>query len=175
MLTYAINDNDYHYQIEYGFQISVKMTEAHKKKHPLQVDVFRWTLARKAILDLLSNTSKHLSVKEIYNSLSVLYPKIGLSTVYRTLDLLAQSNLINKLDIGDGKSRYEYKPDMKKAHHHHLVCTKCGKIIDYSDFTERELKLFREAEKKIAGKHDFQVQEHSIEFYGLCKRALTKR
>ena len=132
-------------------------------------DAFRWTLARKVILDLLSNTSKHMSAKEIYNSVSNLYPGIGLSTIYRTLDLLARSGLINKLDIGDGKSRYEFRSDIKKAHHHHLVCIKCGKIIDYSDFKDEELKLFIEAEKKIAGKYDFQVREHSIEFYGLCK------
>ena len=143
------------------------MTAAHKK-HPSQEEAFRWTLARKAILDLLSGTSKHMSVKEIYNFLAAQYPKIGLSTIYRTLDLLAQSNLINKLDIGDGKSRYEYKSDRKKAHHH-LVCINCGKIIDYSDFTDQELKFLVEAEKKIAKNYAFEVREHSIEFYGLCK------
>jgi Fur family ferric uptake transcriptional regulator len=145
------------------------MSSNPKKKHRLNDDAFRWTLARKVILDLLSNTSKHMSAKEIYTSISNLYPGIGLSTIYRTLDLLARSGLINKLDIGDGKSRYEFRSDIKKAHHHHLVCIKCGKIIDYSDFTDQELKLFIEAEKKIAGKYDFQVREHSIEFYGFCK------
>jgi len=140
-----------------------------KEKHSFKRDAFRWTLTRKAILDLLRGTSKHLSAKEIYENLLKLYPGIGLSTVYRTLDLLARSELINKLDIGDGKSRYEYRSDQKKAHHHHLVCTKCGKIIDYSDFIDDEVELFIEAEKNIFSKYKFRVQDHNIEFYGLCK------
>jgi Fur family ferric uptake transcriptional regulator len=145
------------------------MLLAQKEKHQFKGDAFRWTLTRKAILDLLRGTSKHLSAKEIYEALLKLYPGIGLSTVYRALDLLARSDLINKLDIGDGKSRYEYRSDRKKAHHHHLVCTKCGKIIDYSGFIDEEVELFIEAEKNILGKYNFQVQDHNIEFYGLCK------
>jgi Fur family ferric uptake transcriptional regulator len=140
-----------------------------KENNRFEGDAFRWTLTRKAILDLLSETSKHLSAKEIHKTLLQLFPGIGLSTVYRTLDLLVRSDLINKLDIGDGKSRYEYRSDRKKAHHHHLVCTKCGKIIDYSDFLDEEVELFIEAEKNILGKYNFQVQDHNIEFYGLCK------
>lgn len=143
-----------------------------KENNRFKGDAFRWTLTRKVILDLLSGTSKHLSAKEIHKTLLQLYPGIGLSTVYRTLDLLARSDLINKLDIGDGKSRYEYRSDRKKEHHHHLVCTKCGKIIDYSDFSDEEVELFIEAEKNIFSKYSFQVQDHNIEFYGLCKDCL---
>jgi Fur family ferric uptake transcriptional regulator len=143
-----------------------------KENNRFKGDAFRWTLTRKVILDLLSGTSRHLSAKEIHKTLLKFYPGIGLSTVYRTLDLLARSDLINKLDIGDGKSRYEYRSDRKKAHHHHLVCTKCGKIIDYSDFSDEEVELFIEAEKNIFSKYSFQVQDHNIEFYGLCKDCL---
>jgi Fur family ferric uptake transcriptional regulator len=145
------------------------MSLTQKEKRPFTREAFRWTLTRKAILDLLRGTSKHLSAKEIYETLLELYPGIGLSTVYRTLDLLARSDLINKLDIGDGKSRYEYRSDQEKAHHHHLVCTKCGKIIDYSDFIDEEVDLFVQAEKNIFSKYHFQVLDHNIEFYGLCK------
>jgi len=144
------------------------MSLTQTEKSPFKRDAFRWTLIRKAILDLLRRTSKHLSAKEIYESLLKLYPGIGLSTVYRTLDLLTRSDLINKIDIGDGKSRYEYRSGQKKAHHH-LVCTKCGKIIDYSDFIDEEVELFIQAEKNIFSKYNFQVQDHNIEFYGLCK------
>ena len=145
------------------------MIKTYKWRHRFQKHVSRWTLPRESILDLLSKTSKHLSAKEIYDDLSKAYPGIGQSTIYRTLSLLVQTDFLNKLDIGDGPSRYEYRSSSKKEHHHHLVCTKCKKIIDYSDFIEKEDKLIKEAEKNIAGKYNFQVQDHNIEFYGLCK------
>jgi len=110
-----------------------------------------------------------MSAQEIYNDLSKAYPGIGQSTIYRTLSLLVQTGFLNKIDIGNGPSRYEYRSGSKKAHHHHLICTKCGKIIDYSDFIDEEEKLVKEAEKNIAGKYNFQVKDHNIEFYGLCK------
>ena len=145
------------------------MIKTYKWRQRFQKHVSRWTLPRESILDLLSRTSKHLSAKEIYNDLSKAYPGIGQSTIYRTLSLLVQTDFLNKLDIGNGPSHYEYKSTSKKEHHHHLVCIKCRKIIDYSDFIEKEDKLIKEAEKNIAGKYNFQVQDHNIEFYGLCK------
>jgi Fur family ferric uptake transcriptional regulator len=109
-----------------------------------------------------------LSAKEIYASLHSVYPGIGLTTIYRTLDLLARARLINKLDIGEGQSRYELKSDERKEHHHHLICTKCGKIIDYSDFMDEELELIKKTTRTLAQKYNFSVQDHNIEFYGLC-------
>lgn len=145
------------------------MPSAPKWKQRFKGEGFRWTITRKAILDFLSKTSKHMSAQEIYDSLLKLYPGIGLSTVYRTLDLLSRMGLVNKLNIGEGKSRYEYKPGEESAHHHHLICTNCGRIIDYSDFLDEELLLIGKIEKNLARKHDFVVKEHSIDFYGLCK------
>lgn len=129
----------------------------------------RWTLSRKAILDLLSRTTKHMSAKEIYTLLIEEYPGMALSTIYRSLDLLSQMGLINRLDIGDGQSRYEYRSDEKKDHHHHFICKKCGKIVDYSDLIDEELDLVRKAEKNLARKYHFIVHDHNIEFYGLCE------
>lgn len=145
------------------------MSGPHNWRHRFQGYAYHWTLPREAILELLSRTSKHMSAKEIYAYLLTKYPEIGLSTVYRTLNLLSQMGLINKLDIGEGQSRYEYRSGEEKAHHHHLICTKCGKIIDYSEFIDEELKLVKEAEKNIAGRYSFLVRDHNIEFYGLCE------
>lgn len=145
------------------------MVETYKWRHRFRKHVSRWTLPRESILDLLSRTSKHMSAKEIYDDLNKVYPGIGQSTIYRTLSLLVQTGFLNKIDIGNGPSRYEYRSVNKKAHHHHLICTKCGKIIDYNDFIDEEEKLVKEAEKNIAGKYKFQVKDHNIEFYGLCK------
>lgn len=145
------------------------MVETYKWRHRFRKHVSRWTLPRESILDLLSRTSKHMSAQEIYDDLYKVYPGIGQSTIYRTLSLLVKTGFLNKIDIGNGPSRYEYRSGNTKAHHHHLICTKCGKIIDYSDFIDEEEKLVKEAEKNIAGKYRFQVKDHNIEFYGLCK------
>ena len=93
-------------------------------------------------MKLLSQTSKHMSAKEIYAALHKYYPGIGLTTVYRTLDLLARTGLIHKFSIGDGHNRYEFVSDDRSEHHHHLICTRCGKIINYSEFVEEELATF---------------------------------
>lgn len=145
-----------------------------KWQHRLRGQVSRWTVPREAILDLLSRTSKHLSAKEIYSLLYRMYPGTGLTTVYRTLDLLVRMGLINKLDIGNGHSRFEFTSGKKKEHHHHLICTNCGKIIDYSTFVEEELELIKKTEKNLAKEYNFLVKNHNIEFYGLCEKCQEK-
>lgn len=145
------------------------MAGPYKWKHGHQGLFSRWTEPRKAILNLLRRTSKHMSAKEIYTSLHRYYPGLGLTTVYRTLDLLARMGIIQKFSFGDGQARYEYKSDTEEEHHHHLVCSRCGKIIDYTEFTEEELQLIQKIESTLEKKYDFEVQGHNIEFYGLCK------
>jgi Fur family ferric uptake transcriptional regulator len=145
------------------------MPASHRWRHRFRKHVTRWTLPREAILNLLSKTSKHMSAKEIYDALSGLYPGIGLSTIYRTLELLVRAGFLNQMNIGDGQSRYEFKSGEKAQHHHHLICSKCGKIIDYNDFLEEELDLVRKVEENLAGKYKFLVLDHNIDFYGLCK------
>jgi len=127
-------------------------------------------MPREAILELLSRSSKHMSAKEIYASLYKSYPRMGLTTVYRTLDLLARIGLITKLILGDGQSRYEFQSKEKGEHHHHLICTKCGKIIDYSEFLDEELNLVKKTEERLAKKYNFIIQDHNIEFLGTCKK-----
>jgi len=129
----------------------------------------RWTVPREAILDLLKRTSKHMSAKEIYTAIYKFYPGIGLTTVYRTLDLLVRMGLINKLIFGPGESRYESKSGEKKKTHYHFVCTECGKIIDYDDFIDKDLELIKRTEDILSKKYDFKVLDHNITFYGLCK------
>lgn len=146
------------------------MPGPHKWRRRFQAHVTRWTVPREAILNLLSQTSKHLSAKEIYASLYRMYPGIGLTTIYRTLDLLVRAGLINRFTSGDGQNRYEFKSDEKKEHHHHLNCIQCGKIIDYSDFVEEELELIKKIEETLSKKHNFNVLGHNIEFYGLCNK-----
>ena len=130
----------------------------------------RWTMPREAILKLLSRSPKHMSAKEIYASLHRSYPGMGLSTVYRTLDLLARMGIVTKLILGDGQSRYEFKSSEKEEHHHHLICTNCENIIDYSEFLSEELRLVKKTEERLAKKYNFIIHDHNVEFFGICEK-----
>jgi len=78
--------------------------------------------------------------------------------------------LVFKFDFGDGKSRYELASEAVKGHHHHMVCTRCGRIVDYSDFMEEEVKFIKGLEAELSKKHNFKIDKHQIHFYGLCER-----
>ncbi|MEA1963966.1 MAG: Fur family transcriptional regulator [Candidatus Aerophobetes bacterium] len=131
---------------------------------------FKLTEPRRAILDVFRQNSKHLSAEEIFLLVHRDSPGIGLATVYRTLDLLTRMGIIFKFDFGDGRSRYELADESTKGHHHHLVCTRCGRIIDYSDFMEKEEKFTKELEEELSQKYKFRINSHQIHFYGLCER-----
>ena len=92
---------------------------------------FRLTNQREIVIKIMQNTEKHLSADEIYLEASKINPSLGLTTVYRTLDLFNQIGVVQKFDFGDGKARYELTNDpQKEEHHHHLVCVQCKTIID---------------------------------------------
>lgn len=131
---------------------------------------FKMTLPRKIVLDILSGAKKHLSAEDIYMEVYKIYPRIGLTTIYRTLDILINMGMVSRYDFGDGRSRYELIGDPKSKHHHHLVCLNCGKIIDYSDFIDEEIKLFDKLEKVLSEKHNFEIKYHQVGFYGLCDK-----
>ena len=92
---------------------------------------YRITVPRKMIIDVLNRTEKHLSAEDIYLEVHKLCPQIGLTTVYRTLELLTGMGLISKFDFGDKRARYELVEDPKGEHHHHLICTRCKRVINY--------------------------------------------
>ncbi len=130
----------------------------------------RITEARRVILGILGKTLQHLSAEEIYFIVRRINPSIGFATVYRTLDLLTKMGIVQKFEFGDGRARYELTGGMeKKSHHHHLICTKCRKIIDYADFIDEEKELINKTEKALIKKYRFDIKNHIINFYGLCE------
>jgi Fur family ferric uptake transcriptional regulator len=151
------------------------MSKSRILRHRFKGHASRLTAPREAILEFLSSSSEHMSAKEIYSSLHRSYPGLGLSTVYRTLDLLARMGIVDKIAIGDGQSRYEFKSREKDEHHHHLICTGCGEIINYSEFLDEELRLVKKTEEKLAKKYNFIIQDHNIEFLGICEKCKGKK
>lgn len=138
---------------------------------------YRFTLPRQAILEALSKTLKHLSAEEVYLEVHKNYPNVGLTTVYRTLELLVGMGLVFKFDFGDGRARYELIQDHRgeKDHHHHLVCTECGRVVDYTEFINEEIELLKKTEKGLSKKYNFDIKNHIIQFYGLCDRCKGKK
>jgi Fur family ferric uptake transcriptional regulator len=131
----------------------------------------RITVPRQIILDVLSKEGKHLSAEDIFFKVHQVYPEIGLTTVYRTLNLLTQIGVVLKFDFGDGRARFELAAEQKKEnHHHHLICTSCNRIIEYKDFIDEEIKLFKKTEKTLSEKYNFEITNHLINFYGLCEK-----
>lgn len=123
---------------------------------------FKLTNQRKKVLEVLyKNSGKHMTAEEIYNSVKKECPEIGLTTVYRTVQLLSELKLIDKLNLDDGFIRYEIGELSKGHYHHHLICEKCGKVIEAKD------DLF-EIEQRFYNNHGFKVTNHIVKFYGIC-------
>ncbi len=136
---------------------------------------YRVTPGRGAILEVLARADKHLSAEDIYMRVHQGFPQVGLTTIYRTLDILAEMGLVLKYDFGDGRARYELAEGPRSNHHHHLVCTDCNRVIDYTDFIKDEVELLQRTEKGLSKKYDFKITNHEIQFYGLCSKCAGKK
>ena len=119
------------------------------------------------ILKVLYFSKKHLTAEEISNEIKNIYNvSIGIATVYRAMKFFHDMKLVNQLDIGDGILRYELN---LSEHHDHLICTNCGKIIEFSDdFIELN-------QIKIATKNNFILKEHVMTIYGVCETCQNKK
>jgi Fur family ferric uptake transcriptional regulator len=111
------------------------------------------------VLDVLHKTDDHISAEEIFKEVKAFYPYANISTVYRTLELLKKLDLVTEIDMGDGCIRYHL---LEKGHHHHLICNKCGKVVDLPESFLKELKV------KLADKYDFEADIKHMAVFGTC-------
>jgi len=118
------------------------------------------TAQRDLILDVFLRTEKHLSSEDLYNLVKQEDPSIGHTTVYRTLKLLSEAGLAREVRFGDNRTHYEH--NYKHQHHDHMICTECGKIIE---FYSAELEAIQDA---VAAKHRFEVKQHLLRLLGVC-------
>ena len=119
------------------------------------------TAQRMLVARSLFSTHKHVSVEEILERLSSEGAPLGKATLYRTLDLLVESGLVREHDFGEGFKRYEYLAG--PADHEHLICERCGKLIE---FTSSEIA---ELQRELSRAHNFQPRYHRLEVYGYCE------
>ena len=127
---------------------------------------YKMTPQRKEILKIFveHQDRHHMSAEDVYGILRENESEIGLATVYRALDLLSELGILVQIDFGDGCARYELNTaDPKVHHHHHLICLKCRKVIEFEE------DLLDDLEATIANESDFQIINHEVKFFGYCK------
>ncbi|MCH9670520.1 MAG: ferric iron uptake transcriptional regulator [Gammaproteobacteria bacterium] len=119
------------------------------------------TLPRLRILTILEeNTERHMSAEDVYRSLLDAGDEIGLATVYRVLSQFQAAGLVEKHHFEDGHAVFEMGSG---EHHDHLVCVKCGKIVEFVD------DIIEERQQTVADKYGFEITDHSMVVYGICK------
>ncbi len=118
----------------------------------------RMTDQRRVIARVLSEAHDHPDVEELHRRAHAIDPHISIATVYRTVRLFEESGIISRLDLRDGRSRYEEHPE---THHDHLIDMKSGKIIE---FVDPEIEALQEA---IARKLGYRLVDHRLELYGM--------
>jgi Fur family ferric uptake transcriptional regulator len=118
------------------------------------------TSQRDQILRIFLEAGRHVSAEELYARVKKAYPGIDYATVYRTLKLLAEAGLAEERRFEDGVTLFEYKNT--DAHHYHLICTRCGAIIEF------ENERIEALQHDVARQKGFKVQNHKLELYGLC-------
>ncbi len=119
------------------------------------------TKQRRIVLKVFLESKDHVSVEELYNKVLKAEPKIGLATVYRTLALLTKSGLALEMDFGDGQKRYE--SSYRSVDHDHMVCTKCGKILEFHH------PLIEKYQDEVAEQNNFKITSHKLDLFGLCE------
>jgi Fur family transcriptional regulator, ferric uptake regulator len=119
------------------------------------------TLPRVKILQLLeSSNTRHLSAEDIYKALIEADEDVGLATVYRVLTQFEAAGLVQRHRFEGGNSIFEL---MSVDHHDHLVCSKCGRVEEFYN------SVIEEQQDRIAAKFGFQITDHSLYLYGICK------
>jgi len=122
---------------------------------------YRLTPQRIMILSAIEKSDSHISAEEIYAQVRARYPHMNISTVYRTLELLSGLGLVTETVMGDGRVRYH---SIGKGHHHHLVCQRCGEVIDVEE------SMLSRLWDEIGRRYDFEVDMKHLAFFGLCAK-----
>jgi Fur family ferric uptake transcriptional regulator len=133
-------------------------------KHDCKIELndaeLRATPARMAVMKLLETTETPVDVAMIIDYLAEQHIKTDPATAFRIMHMFTEKGITKQISFNEGKFRYELA---NKADHHHLICTSCGKVEDFSDCAIPDL------EKDIKRKKKFLVKAHSLEFFGLCE------
>lgn len=121
---------------------------------------------REQVLNVFLKTEKHLTVDDLYELVRKKNPRIGLATVYRAMRVICDAGLAREADFGDGVRRFEHK--YQHEHHHHLVCLKCGRVIEVMSPEIEKLQ------QKLTKKHNFTPVRDTMKIFGICRKCKRK-
>jgi Fur family transcriptional regulator, ferric uptake regulator len=145
-----------------------KKTALEDLKLVLKDKGMKYTEQRAIILQILINLDEHLTAEEVHDIIKKKYPNqnIGIATIYRTLNFLEEVNLISSISFGkDGK---KYESNSNDQHHDHLICTNCGKIVEFFD------EDIERRQENIAIENGFKITDHTMQLYGVCDKCQNK-
>lgn len=145
--------------------------EEERFKEILREKGLKVTAQRRLVLEAVaSHPGQHLTAEEIYGLVRDRYPEIGLATVYRTVQVLMDLQVIDKVSFGDGLARYELavEDDGNHHHHHHAICQKCGAVLSIEE------DLLDTLEQAVFDATGFRVTDHEVKLYGYCKKCAKK-
>jgi len=125
----------------------------------------RITPQRRAILTIIQEHRRHLSADEIYDLARREVPRLSLSTVYRTLELLKELNLVRELQLAGDYARYE----TQSQEHQHLVCLRCGKVLEF------QCDHCAAVHQKLAREYGFRITGGRVELFGYCGECTRAR
>jgi Fur family transcriptional regulator, ferric uptake regulator len=128
---------------------------AYLRDHNLPV-----TAQRQAIAEVVMCSERHVSAEEIEQELWARGAAVGTATIYRTLDVMVRSGLVVERDFGEGFKRFE--PARDEPHHEHLICTICGRVVEFRDERLERMTML------LAEQHDFARQHHKLVIEGVC-------
>ena len=121
----------------------------------------RMTEQRRVIAQVLEESADHPDVEELYSRAAARDPRISIATIYRTVKLFEEAGIIDRLEFGDGRARYE---DAERDHHDHLIDMNSGEVIEFCD---PDIEALQE---RIAEKLGYRLKGHKLELYGIPLR-----
>lgn len=146
-----------------------------KFKEMLKEKGLKVTNQRLLVLQVLAeHGDEHMTAEDIFELVKEDYPEIGLATIYRTVQLLLDMQLVDRIMLDDGCVRYEIgdfldEQEGHRHHHRHLICTECGSVSAFRDDLLEDLEAYIEKET------GFQVTDHELKFYGVCKKCREEK
>ncbi len=127
--------------------------------------MIRLTTQRQIILEELAKVKTHPTASELYDMVRKRLPRIGLGTVYRNLELMAENGMILKLEVGGTQKRFDATTD----NHYHIRCSTCGKVDDI------DIPVVDDLVQQAADNSSYRILGHHVEFTGLCGQCQQKR
>ena len=122
---------------------------------------YKLTPQRRAVLRVLSSSQEHLTAADIYEKVRPECPSIGLVTIYRLLQILIELGFICEVHTNDNSHCYLARRQL--AHHHHLICSGCGAVVEFTDCNLSGLG------KRLSRETGFEIESHLLEFIGRCR------